>query len=218
MSWEQSNSPYGSLENNTLAPDEVRATFAYRENTVGVAGATKYVKDFSMDGGNVTDGSDNLQATHMINFQADESQNGRLIYDEQATISAVGRGTTNSSTPMCVFAQGSGGAAGGFSGSVAAGSVMDVQEVAAVTTVGGRAISADASVPVSLRYGFDAQGLETDTKDNLATGSAGVTMDTSFEVADVKDANVSTDYQDRQRTSASGLFDLAQTVGYTSTF
>jgi hypothetical protein len=86
--------------------------------------------------------------------------------------------------------------------------------------MGGRSISDNSKVPVSLRYSFDAQGLDTDTKDKLGTGSAEIYMDTSFEVYDklTEDSNTTTKIQDYQRTQARGLFDLAQTVGYTSTY
>jgi hypothetical protein len=100
---------------------------------------------------------------------------------------------------------------------------MDVKEVAAVTTVGGRAISESSSVPVNLRYGFDAQGLGTDGNNTLAKGSAEVYMRTDFKVYDnvynqtVTGGNQTTRITDRQRTVASGLFDLAQTHEFSST-
>lgn len=219
MEWEQTNVPYGNLNSATLQGDEVRTDTTYRENTLAAYGTTRYTKDFSMDGSNATQGTDNLGVRHTINYLANESEGGQMLYDEQGTITQYGMGTTNDTEIKCVFASGTSGA-GGFGGYVSAGSLMDVKEVAAVTQMGGRMISADAKTPVNLRYAFDAQGLDTDTKDKLATGSASVYQTTNFETygTDSSSSNTTTKIYDQQNTQARGLFDLAQTVGYTSTF
>jgi hypothetical protein len=219
MEWEQTNDPNGNLKSTNLVGDEVRTDITYYEDTMAVAGTTRYTKDFSMDGSNASVGNDNLAVQHMVNYQANESENGKMLWEEQGTISQYGRGTSNGTETRCVFASGGTGAAG-FSGYVSAGSLMDVEEVAAVTQMGGRSISADSKTPVSLRYNFDAQGLDTDTKDKLATGSASVSQNTHFETYDKTNtnSNTTTMIDDRQTTGVSGLFDLAQTVGYTSTY
>ncbi|PKL60734.1 MAG: hypothetical protein CVV33_01135 [Methanomicrobiales archaeon HGW-Methanomicrobiales-4] len=221
MEWQQSNSPNGNLKNNTLQGDEVRTDITYHEDTMAVAGSTKYTKGFSMDGSNASAGSDNLGVNHMVNYQADQTQGGKMLWDEEGTITQHGRGTTNDTSALrCVFASGGETGAGGFAGTVSAGSLMDVEEVAAVTQMGGRSIAADSKTPVSLRYSFDAQGLDTDTKDKLATGAASVYQNTEFETYDktTVDSNTTTMIRDSQNTQARGLFDLAQTVGYTSTY
>lgn len=221
MEWEQGNSPQGNLNNNSLVGDEVRTDITYREDTMAVAGSTKYTKEYSMDGSNASAGSDNLEVRHTVNYQADQSQNGLMLWDEQGTISQNGRGTTNETSALrCVFASGGESGAAGFSGFVSAGSLMNVEEVAAVTQMGGRSIAENSKIPVSLRYNFDAQGLDTDTKDNLGTGSAMVYQDTSFEVynKDSTSSNTTTRIRDSQETQVRGLFDLAQQVGYTSTY
>ena len=222
MDWQQTNTPDGNLQSNTLRGDEVRTDVTYYEDTMAVAGSTKYTKDFSMDGSNASAGSDNLGVRHTVNYQADESQNGLMLWDEHGTLSQFGRGTSNDTSAVrCVFAGADNGAAG-FGGTVSAGSLMNVEEVAAVTQMGGRSIADNSKIPVSLRYNFDAQGLDTDTKDKLATGSASVYQDTSF-VTGTKNndgsgcSNATTMIDDRQNTQVRGLFDLAQTVGYTST-
>jgi hypothetical protein len=219
MDWGQTNTPDGDIHSATLRGDEVRTDTTYRENTLAASGTTKYTKDFSMDGSNATQGTDNLGVRHTINYLANESEGGQMLYDEQGTITQYGRGTPNNTEIKCVFASGSGGAAG-FGGYVSAGSLMDVKEVAAVTQMGGRMISADAKTPTNLRYAFDAQGVDSDTKDKLATGSASVYQNTNFETygKDPSSTNTTTKIDDRQNTQARGLFDLAQTVGYTSTY
>lgn len=221
MEWEQTSTPEGNLNSATLKGDEVRTDTTYREDTLAASGSTKYTKDFTMDGSNASAGNDNLGVRHTVNYQADNTQGGQMLWDEQGTITQYGRGTTNtSSSPKCVFASGGDTGAAGFGGYVSAGSLMDVQEVAAVTQMGGRMIASDSKTPVNLKYAFDAQGLDTDTKDKLATGSASVYQDTHFEAYDKKtvDSNMTTKIDDHQNTQARGLFDLAQTVGYTSTF
>jgi hypothetical protein len=222
MEWQQTNLPNGDLANNTLSPDETRAIFTYRENTLAASGTTRYTKEYNMDGSNVSDGRDNLYARHTVNYQADQSQSGTMLWDEGATITSLGAATNGNDVGRCVFAGGTGGNGAAFKGTVEAGSAMNVQEVAAVTTVGGRAISESSTVPVNLRYGFDAQGLGTNANNTLAVGAAEVYMNTNFETYDniyqaSGDGNVTTKITDRQRTVARGLFDLAQTHEYSST-
>ena len=221
MEWQQTNLPGGDLANNTLSPDETRAIFTYRENTLAATGTTKYTKEFNMDGSNVSEGRDNLYARHTVNYQADQSQSGTMLWDEEATITSLGAATSGADVGRCVFASGSSSNGAGFKGTVAAGSAMNVQEVAAVTTVGGRAISESSTVPVNLRYGFDAQGLGTNANNTLAVGAAEVFMETEFETYDdiyeaSGDGNITTKISARQRKVARGLFDLAQTHDYSS--
>ena len=127
-----------------------------------------------MDGSNVSEGRDNLYARHTMNYEADPNSSGTMLWDEGATITSLGAATTGADVGRCVFASGSDSNGAGFKGTVEAGSAMNVQEVAAVTTVGGRAISESSTVPVNLQYGFDAQGLGTDANNTLAIGSAEV--------------------------------------------
>lgn len=212
MEWGQTNNPNASLLNTALTPDEKRAIFAYRENTLGADGTTRYNKQYNMDGSNVSDGRENLQASHVVNYQTNDS--GRLWFDEEGTVTVAG--TAGSADPnKCVFATGSGGSAG-YDATVSAGSVMNVEEVSAVTEIGARAISESSSVPVNLRYGFDAQGIGTNADNNLAKGSAEVHMTTNAVTGDTGDQNVTTKIYDRQRTAANGLFELAQNHGYNS--
>ncbi|NLV26480.1 MAG: hypothetical protein GXY48_04855 [Methanomicrobiales archaeon] len=223
MEWHQSSSHGSNLLNKTLTDGETRAIFTYTEDTLGADGETRYTKDFTMDGSNVSQGRDNLDARHTVNFKTEES--GALLWDEQATITVDGASSEGTDIGRCVFAGGTADGSAAFSGTVEAGSRMNVQEVAAVTQVNGRAISESSTVPVNLRYGFDAQGLGTTDDNTLAKGSAEVFMNTNFVTGDPATAedcstptNVTTIINDRQRTMASGLFDLAQTHEYISTY
>jgi hypothetical protein len=212
MEWGQTNNPNASLLNTALTPEERRAIFAYRENTLGADGTTRYNKEFNMDGSNASAGRDNLQVSHAVKYQTNDS--GRLWFSEEGTV--ITAGTAGASDPnKCVFAKGSGGAAG-YDATVSAGSVMNVEEVSAVTEIGARAISENSNVPVNLRYGFDAQGIGTNTNNTLAKGSAEVHMTTNAVTGDTGDQNVTTKIYDRQRTAVNGLFELAQNHGYNS--
>ena len=213
MEWQQTNNPNASLLNVSLTPEEKRAIFAYTENTMGADGTTRYTKQFGMNGGNVSEGRNNLDVRHTVNYKTDD--NGRLLWNEVATMTAAGTaGATDES--KCTFASDSKNSAG-YDATVTAGSVMNVKEVAAVTEVGARAISENSGVPVNLKYGFDAQGIGTDEGKTLAEGSAQVFMNTHSVTGDPGDANVTTKIYDRQRTLANGLFDLTQTHEYGST-
>ncbi|MDD1724470.1 MAG: hypothetical protein LUQ07_05010 [Methanospirillum sp.] len=221
MGWQQTDTAGADLANTSLTEGETRAIFTYRENTLGADGNTRYTKDYDMDGSNVSAGRDNLEVIHTVNFNQTPGKDGQLWFDEEGTISVSGA-ASNSTDTRCVFAS-SGSGQGAFQGTVTAGSVMNVDEVAAVTQLDGRAISGDSSVPVNLRYGFDAEGSNADTNDTLASGSAAVFMNTDFVTGDpvcsedcCNETNVSTRIYDNQRTVASGLFGLAQTHEYTS--
>ena len=107
MEWEQTNTPEGNVESSTLQGNEVRTDITYREDTMAVAGSTRYTKEYSMDGSNASAGMDNLAARHTVNYQADESQNGLMLWDEQGTISQYGRAnSTENGVMKCVFASG----------------------------------------------------------------------------------------------------------------
>ena len=223
MEWQQTNTPGANLLNNTLTDGETRAIFTYSEDTMGADGTTRYTKEYNMDGSNVSDGRDNLDVRHTVNFQTTES--GSLLWDEVGTITVDGASSNSTNIGRCVFAGGGSDGSAAFSGTVQAGSMMNVQEVAAVTQLSGRAISESSTVPVNLRYGFDAQGLGTDANNTLAKGSAEVFMNTRLITGDPSTAedcstptNVTTMITDRQRTVASGLFDLAQTHEFLSTY
>lgn len=222
MEWHQTDTPGANLMNNSLTKGETRAIFTYTEDTLGADGETRYTKEYNMDGSNVSQGRDNLDVRHTVNYQTTES--GSLLWDEEGTIKVDGASSNSTNVGRCVFAGGTADGSEAFSGIVEAGSRMNVQEVAAVTELNGRAISESSTVPVNLRYGFDAQGLETDKNNTLAQGSAEVFMNTNFVTGDPSSSedcstptNVTTSIKDRQRTVASGLFDLAQTHEYTST-
>ena len=216
MEWGQTG---GSDYNNITSPSgigEVRSTIGYHEDTVATDGMTHYVKDFSMDGSNVTAGLDNLDADHQIQFESLEGVNGRMLYDEIVGLETYGQPDA-AMQQGCVFNEAGAGAAG-FHAVITAGSSMNVEEVAATMSAGVAGISASNEMPVNVRYSFDAAGMGTDTKDDLATGAAQVFMNVDAHVGTPTGTNVTTDIHSADRTMAGGLFDLAEQVGYTSTW
>ena len=175
MQWTQTSDDRGlSFSNNPIAPGETRVDYTYRENTLGYDGTATYLKDFSMNGENTQAGLDNLNINHIIEFENNPNSNGVLRFEEMARLDIAGAAGADANNPICIFAAPSGSADGSFKGSVTVGSLMNVREVSAMMGIGSSAISDDPNAPVNLRYSFDAEGLATDPKDNLAVGSATV--------------------------------------------
>lgn len=218
MQWKQTSDENG-LYNTPMAAGESRADYTYREATLGYEGTATYLKDFSMNGGNVQAGVDNLNVNHVIDFENSPNSNGILIFDEMARMDLWGAATNQTDT-MCVFgAAGSG--ANAYRGSVTVGSQMRVREVSATMGVGSSAISDNPNAPVNLRYTFDAEGIATDPDDNLAEGTARV-----YSIVDMHIGNDNTSspartpmtahIQDRQSQWVDGFFDFATTFEYGS--
>ena len=221
MQWGQVSDRNGSLGNTPLLYGESRTDYTYHERTLGYEGTATYIKDFSMDGGNVRQGIDNLNVNHIIDFEGDPGKNGILLFQEMARMDVAGAAGDPADSVQCIFSAGNNGD-GAFKGYVTVGSQMNVQEVSARTSIGSSGISDDMNNPVNLRYAFDAEGLQTDPKDNLATGSARVysqvdmhTYDDTYDLNYTK-PNVTGHFQDRQEQSVHGLFDLATTFQYTN--
>ncbi len=216
MEWGQTG---GSDYNNISSPSgvgEVRSTIGYHEDTVATDGMTHYVKNFNMDGSNVTAGLDNLNSDHQIQFESLEGVNGRMLYDEMVGLTTDGQPDADASQG-CVFYDGGAGAAG-FHAVITAGSSMNVEEVAATMSAGVAGISASNDMPVNVRYSFDAAGMESDDKDELATGSAEVFLNVDAQIGTPTGTNMTTYIDNRDRTQAGGLFDLAQQVEFSSTW
>jgi hypothetical protein len=220
MQWGQVSDRNGSLERSPLLKGESRTDYTYHERTLGYEGTATYIKDFSMNGGNVQPGIDNLNVNHVIDFDGNSEKNGILLFGEMARMDVAGASGDPADSVRCIFASGSNGD-GAFKGYVTVGSQMNVQEVSARTSIGSSGISNNKDTPVNLRYTFDAEGLQTDPKDNLATGSA-----TVYSVVDMHTydddydgpgpINVTGHFRDRQDQSMHGLFDLATTFEYTN--
>ncbi|MDR2854742.1 MAG: hypothetical protein LBV40_01110 [Methanomicrobiales archaeon] len=220
MQWSQTSNRNGSLNSNPLKPGESRADYTYRENTIAYEGTTTYLKDYSMNGGNVAPGLDNLNVNHIIDFEGDPTKNGLLHFEEQATMFVAGAaGGGADGSPTCIFAAGGSGS-GAYKGTVTVGSQMDVREVSARTSIGSASISDNPDAPVNLRYTFDAAGLASDPKDDLAVGSARVYSNVDMHIYDdtydlnYTKPNTTGHFQDRQEQTVRGLFDLSTTFEY----
>ena len=212
MQWQQTSDDRG-FGHNPL--DGSRVDYTYRENTLGYEGTATYLKDFSMNGGNVQQGIDNLIVNHVIDFENNPNTNGLLHFEEMARMDLWGSAVSDPSNPVCIFASG-GSNDGAYGGSVTVGSQMDVREVSARMSIGSSSISDSSRTPVNLRYAFDAKGLATDPKDDLATGSARVYSVVDMHIYNATSPGVVGHFQDTQKQSYNGLFDLATTFGYTN--
>ena len=222
MQWDQTSDKNGSLNKNPLKEGESRTDYTYREFTLGYEGTTTYHKDYSMNGGNVASGLDNLNVNHIIDFEGDPTKNGLLHFEEQATMSIGGAaGGGADSSPLCIFAA-SGGGLGAYKGTITVGSQMDVREVSARMSIGSTGISDNPDTPVNLRYTFDATGLASDPKDDLATGSARVYSNVDMHIYDdtydlnYSAPNLNGHFQDKQKQNVRGNFDLSTTFEYTN--
>jgi len=231
MQWKQTSDDRG-FGNNPIALGESQVDYTYRENTVGYQGTATYLKDFSMNGGNVQQGLDNLNVNHIIDFQNDPDSygNGKLIFDEMARMDVYGAAGSDPNNPICIFAVGGAGD-GSYSGHVTVGSSMRVEEVSARMSIGSSSISDHSRTPVNLRYTFDAEGLAT-SEVGLAVGSARVFSEVDMHVNNSYHEGTSDPadpdnphspapgqtghFQDRQQVSMHGLFDLATSFEYTN--
>jgi hypothetical protein len=219
--WDQTSDKNGSLNSNPLKPGESRTDYTYREFTLGYEGTADYLKDYSMNGGNVAAGLDNLNVNHIIDFEGDPAKTGLLHFEERATMLVAGAAGALDNSPLCMFATG-GDSLGAYKGTVTVGSQMDVREVSASMSIGSTGISSNPDTPVNLRYTFDATGLATDPKDNLATGSARVYSNVDMHIYDntydlnYTAPNITGHLQDKQQQSVRGLFDLSTTFEYTN--
>ena len=221
MQWDQTSDPNGSLTSSPLKMGESRTDYTYREMTLGYEGTVDYLKDFSMNGGNVNQGLDNLNVNHVIDFEGDPAKNGLLHFEERATMFVAGAAGGDAKSPLCMFATGGSGL-GAYKGTITVGSQMDVREVSSRMSIGSMGISKNINAPVNLRYTFDATGLATDPKDDLATGSAKVYSDVHMHIYDntydlnYTAPNLTGHFQDEQMQRVRGLFDLATTFEYTT--
>jgi len=237
MQWKQTSDDRGFGGPNPMAPGTSQVDYTYRENTLGYEGTATYLKDFSMNGGNVQQGLDNLNINHIIDFENSPNKNGVLLFEEMARMDLYGAAGSDVNNPICTFASPGGSGDGSYRGSVTVGSQMNVREVSARMSIGSSAISNNPNAPVNLRYTFDAEGLATGETGH-AVGSATVysIVDMHINNSYHEDAKACLDpngdpipdcdykgspapgmtghFQDRQTQSMTGIFDLATTFGY----
>ena len=216
---DQTSDKNGSITANPLKKGESRTDYTYREFTLGYEGTAGYLKDYSMNGGNVAEGLDNFNVNHIIDFQGDPTKTGLLHFEEQDTMLGAGAAGGDDSSPLCIFATGEDGL-GAYKGTITVGSQLDVREVSARMSIGSTGISDTPDTPVNLRYTFHATGLASDPKDDLATGSARVYSDVDMHIYDntydlnYTAPNVTGHFQDSQEQSVRGLFELETTFEY----
>jgi hypothetical protein len=235
MVWKQTSDDRG-FGNNPIAPGESQVDYAYRENTLGYEGTSTYIKDFSMNGGNVQQGMDNLNVNHIIDFENSPNKNGLLHFEEMARMDIYGAADSDQNGPICIFASGSSSGEGAYKGFVTVGSQMDVREVSARTSIGSSSISDNPNTPVNLRYTFDAEGLATsdvghavgtatvysnvdmhiyNTYHEICANAADPTNTTGCENYNGSAAPGTTVHiQDRQDQTMRGIFDLSTTYMY----
>lgn len=190
-------------EHSSFAMDGSGGLAGASEDTMAVNGETTYVKTemVDTDPGN---GGSTLELEKTITFNG-TGTGGRMVSGEDVLVGTV----ADSSAAGCAGS----GAAGRDTvrtGTVSAGSRLDVTEVSAHTSAKVRAVS-DETGPVSLEYEVSARGLNQtgDDPSSPAIGSASVSVDVH-----TRDARGEVDYE--QVTSVDGLFQLAESASYSS--
>lgn len=208
----------GTLFQHTdLAYSQGGSTIGYRQNILAANGETSYVSTVGLDTRNATAATPNLATQTALTYNAagDGTPGGSMMFDEAGAVSAYGESTASSSLSCPIGASSSGGPA--YSAQVVAGSSMiGVTEVALNTQTTASITGAGSSVPVTLTYQVDAQGIPGVGNDTLAEGTATVYMTATITGGAGNGTVPASDISYNDVTNVNGLFDLAKQMAYTS--
>ena len=211
------------LSNNpqNMTCGEGQSTISYQEDIMAISGEATYDKYTNLDTGPKTANSDNFESTQILTYDTngDGDSTGKMIADESILVEVVANGCTTGET-CCdsVWGAPDGTAAPATNGVIVAGSEMVVSE-AAVTSSTGATITADStSTPVSMDYYVEIEGVNQ-TEGDLSTGAVGTA--TAYVNANIQEGignstAVGSEITYSDVTTASGLFNLAKEVSYTS--
>ena len=210
----------GNLSDNPpLESGEGQSTIAYTEDTMAVNGAVTYDKYTNLDTGNQGPNGDNLETERIIEYSAegDGQIGGRMLSSEEILVDTAATGTTDS-TGCCPWGSDQDQVLAANNDIVVAGSTMDVTEASVASTSGARTTSSSVDTPVELSYSVNIQGINQTPGDmnEAAQGSATAYVSANLQEGLGNETAKGTDVQYSDVTSASGLFDLAKEVSYTS--
>ncbi|MBP1929334.1 hypothetical protein J2741_001881 [Methanolinea mesophila] len=210
----------GNLTDNPpLESGEGQSTIAYTEDTLAVNGAVTYDKYTNLDTGNQGPNGDNLETERIIEYSAegDGQTGGRMLSSEEILVDTAATGTIDSAG-CCPWGSGQDQVLPANNDIVVAGSTMDVTEASVASTSGARTTSSSVDTPVELTYSVNIQGINQTPGDmnEAAQGSATAYVSANLQEGLGNETAKGTDVQYSDVTSASGLFDLAKEVSYTS--
>jgi hypothetical protein len=211
----------GNLNDNPPleANGEGQSTISYREDTMAINGAVSYTSYTDLDTADKTGTGDNLYTERIIEYSADgdDQTGGRMLSDESILVDVVATGTADG-TSICPFGAGQDQVLPATCDIVVAGSEMDVTEASVTSQSSARTTSSSCDTPVELSYSADIRGINQTPGDmnGEAVGSATIYVDAHLQEGLGNETAKGTDVTYSDVTSASGLFDLAKDITYTS--
>jgi len=200
---------------------EGQSTISYQQDIMAISGEATYDKYTNLDTGPKTANSDNFESTQILTYDTngDGDSTGKMIADESILVETIAYGATVGET-CCdsVWGAPDGAVLPSTNGVIVAGSEMVVSE-AAVTSATGATITADStSTPVSMDYYVEIEGVNQ-TEGDLTTGAVGtatVYVNANLQEGIGNSTAVGSEITYSDVTTASGLFNLAKEVSYTS--
>jgi hypothetical protein len=211
----------GNLTDNPPlgADGEGQSTISYREDTMAVNGAVSYAKYTDLDTADKTGTGDNLYTERVVEYSADGDgqTGGRMLSDESILVDVVATGTVDS-VGCCPWGADQDQVLPATHDTVVAGSSMDVTEASVTSQSSARTTSSSVDTPVELSYSADIRGINQTPGDmnEAAVGSATIYVDAHLQEGLGNETAKGTDVTYSDVTSASGLFDLAKDITYTS--
>jgi|LAHR01.1.fsa_nt_gb hypothetical protein len=200
---------------------EGQSTISYQEDIMAISGEATYDKYTNLDTGPKTANSDNFESTQILTYdtEGDGDETGKMIADESILVETVAYGCTVGET-CCdsVWGAPDGEALPATNGVIVAGSEMVVSEAAVTSSTGARITADSTSTPVSMDYSVEIEGVNQ-TEGDLTTGAEGtatVYVNANIQEGIGNSTAVGSEITYSDVTTASGLFNLAKEVSYTS--
>jgi hypothetical protein len=200
---------------------EGQSTISYQEDIMAISGEATYDKYSNLDTGPKTANSDNFETTQILTYDTngDGDETGKMIADESILVETIAYGCTTGET-CCdsVWGAQDGTVLPATNGVIVAGSEMVVSEAAVASSSGARITADSTSTPVSMDYAVEIEGVNQ-TEGDTSTGAVGTA--TAYVNANIQEGlgnstAVGSEITYSDVTTASGLFELAKSVSYTS--
>jgi len=178
-------------------------TTVYSENTVAMNGHTVYVKDFSVNTGDQTAGSSNVQSSRQVTFEGYDG--GNMVSDESLLIDTSGNATSAAGQYLCPFGASDSNVLPAFCNIIQAGSHVDSNYIAFSTQASSRTVMASADVPVALAYSINAHGINTANGTIDANGLVSAYMKMHLQEGSGSSLTKASDLTYQDQSSANGV-------------
>ena len=212
----------GNLSDNPpLQPNgEGQSTLSYQEDVMAVSGEVTYAKDSTLDTGPKVANQNNFESDKVMTYNSsgDGTDTGKMIASESILVETAAQGETTGTPGCCPWGTGNDQALAATNDVVVAGSDMVVSEAAVASSADARITSDSISTPVSMDYSVAIEGVNQTPGDpsTCAQGSATAYVSANLQEGLGNGTAVGTQVTYSDVTSASGLFELAKDVSYTS--